>query len=565
MFKTFIFRKKTTEVAPADEIEVAAPDVAEGDALSDLAQLPPYEKVLTVPEGELALGESQRGMLAAIRLGKTNAIVLVKSQAMYSNEHLSLLQRARKRYALVTTLSVRGSLLLALYTQESNGVRMRSERVQGEEALASATFAEMAERGVRERASDLHVEVSEESGIANLRYRIDGQLIVLDTIPALHALEAVGFAYTKLAEKTSRSDPSFNKRIAQICNIPLTVDGEEYTLRWQSTPKVGGLDVVFRVLETRANSHVPTLEELGLEKGQQEELSLMVRSKGALVTVGETGSGKSTTLRTLQALYPHRERKKIISLEQPVEYRKAGVTEISVQASVTGDDPFVAAMRDSLRMDPDLILPGEIRDRETASLFQAMVQGGHKVMTTLHCGSSVEAIHRLASDQIGVSRQVLGSRDFLVGVIYQKLVAKLCSSCKLPARGQLDANTHALLERKFGLSVDTMYVASHDGCPACRGTGRRGRTLVAEILPITREVLELIRQGRDGEIEDRWRATRRAPFNEPDMRGKTVFEHGLYKIHIGMVDPVEMAEELSMPYELYEILPLAQQPTGVLA
>lgn len=546
-----------------DDVDVNAPDLAEGDALSDLAQLPPFERVLTVPGGELALGESQRGMLAVIRISKTNAVILVKPSAQNTNEHLSLLQRARKRYAMVTSLTVRGSLLLSLYTQESNGVRIRTERVQGEEALASSTFAEMAERGVRERASDLHVEVSEESGIALLRYRIDGQLLLLDTIPALHALEAVGFAYTKLAEKSSRSDPSFNRRVSQICNIPLNIEGEEYTLRWQSTPRVGGMEVVFRILETRANSHIPTLAELGLESGQQEDLSLMVRSKGAIIIVGETGSGKSTTLRTLQDIYPHRERKKIISLEQPVEYRKSGVTEISVQASVAGnDDPFVTAMRDSLRLDPDLILPGEIRDKETASLFQAMVQGGHKVITTLHCGSSIEALHRLSSDQIGVSRQVLGSRDFMVGVVYQKLVATLCT-CKIPARANLDAKTGQLLEQKFSLNLDTMYVAKPDGCPHCRSTGFKGRTLVAEILPVTRQFLELIRHGRDGDIEELWRQSRTARFDDPDMKGKTVFEHGLYKVHQGVVDPVELSSELSMPYELYEVVPTRNELKAV--
>lgn len=527
---------------------------AESDDLAEIEQLPPFEKVLTLPNEDMALGEGQRVLLAALKINKSTVLVLVTRKANNSNEHRSLVQRAKRTYTNVSSQVVRGSLLIALYDQEMKGVKHKTIRVEGEEAQALNVFLDMAERAVREKASDLHVEISEETGRAELRYRIDGELLTLDGIPATHALDAVGHGYTKRAEKSSRNDGTFNKRRMQSCNIPLTVDGEEYTLRWQSAADVGGMDVVLRVLETRANGNVQSAEELGFEPGQRRLLELMVRSKGAIVITGETGSGKSTSMRTLQSMYPNREHRKIISIEDPVEYRKSGVTEISIQRTDDDEgDPFVAAMRASLRMDPDLLMPGEIRDRETGSLFKTMVQSGHKVITTLHAGSAIETIDRLASDEIGLPRSVLGNRNFLAGILYQDLVAKLCPECHLPAQGNLDKQIAEIIEQKFRLSISTMFVTRPEGCPHCRGRGTKGRIVVAEILPMNRDLMRLIREGKDAEAEELWRAQRITGFNNPDMTGKTIFEHGLYKMHRGLIDPMTLTEELSETFELYEV------------
>jgi general secretion pathway protein E len=498
-----------------------------------------------------------------LREGQRNFLVTPRGRG--ENEHLTLLQRVSVDYRNVQTLVVRSSVLLGLYDQHNQGGNISFKKIEGEDAQSSTTFLDMIERAVRTKSSDLHIEISEENNYALLRYRVDGKLIAMDTIrPASSATDAVMYAYTKLAEKTSRSEPSFNKRKQQSCNIPVTVDGVDYTLRWSSTYKVGGLKVVLRVLVTQPEGEVKTTAELGFEKSQQDLLVLLIRSKGAVPVVGDTGSGKSTSLVTFQNMIPDRESKEIIFIEDPTEYRKAGTTEISIQRSAddTGD-PFLAAMRTAMRMDPDVLVPGEIRDSAAASLFEFAVNSGHKGFTTTHASSWIDGINKLASDAIGLSRQVLGRRNFLSGVVCQTLARKLCPHCKLEATDNLDVHTAMLLKAKFSLRLESdtgvplIFVTNPAGCPKCQHRGVSGRTVIAEVVHMTREILTCIREGRDGDAEEAYRRTRRTAFDDPDMTGKTIFEHGLYKVSQGLVDPIDLVDVLSETYELYEVVEIA--------
>ncbi|CAG9255257.1 putative T2SP_E domain-containing protein [Paraburkholderia unamae] len=540
-------------VEPAEWVE----EVGSGE-IADVNGLPAFEVLLTAGKGDLSLSEGQRAMLAAVRIDSIRVIVLVTRRARFSNEYLSLVERLRGRYARVQTEIVGHSVLLALYDQAADADETVAawQRVEGEQSQSSTTFLDMAERGVREKASDLHVEISEEDNRAELRYRIDGELATLDTIqPSSRATDAVMYAYTKLAEKTSRSEPSFNKRLSQSCNIPIVIDGRHFTLRWASQPRVGGFEVILRFLETGVDGKVPTLAELGYEPGQDRLVNLLIRSKGALIVGGDTGSGKSTTLRTAQTLIPDRDKKKIIFIEDPNEYRKKGTTEISIQRTASGTgDPFLAAMRTAMRMDPDVVVPGEIRDSAGAELFEYMIDSGHKGMTTTHASGGFPVIRKLTSGKIGMSRDVLGSRNFLAGIIFQDLVAKLCS-CALPARGNLDSETASLLEGKYGLDLGRVRVVRPGGCPACSGKGVLGRTVLAEVIQMTHEMRALIREGHDSQAEEMYRRARRTAFDDPDMTGKTIFEHGLYKVASGIVDPHTMANELDETFELYEVMP----------
>jgi len=528
------------------------------DEISALTELPKFEKVLSLPDGEVALGSGQRSALALLKINRDAAIILAVRKEVNQNSFLTLEQKAKKKFKSVTTLIVKRSVLVELYNNAADGKQFNVQKIEGENAQSSTLFYEMMERGVDNRASDLLVEISEEDNVATLRYMLDGEYYPLDHIrPATSAIDAVMYGYTKLAEESSRSEPAFNKRLQQSCNIPLTIRGVEYTLRWQSTYKVGGLVVAFRFLATAADSEILTLEALGFERSQCDSILLMISSKGAVVIVGDTGSGKSTTLRTAQSVIPDRDRKHVIFVEDPVEYRKYQTTEISVQRTADSTvNPFTAAMRVAMRLNPNVIVPGEIRDAEVAGIFEFAVDSGHKALTTTHSGPGVAVIRKLTSDQIGMSRQVLTSRNFLAGIVYQHLVAKLCTACRLPARGRLNPKTAHLLESKFKLSLDTMYVRNPCGCDECGKKGTAGRTVLSEVTPMEPRLQLLLRAGKDAEAEDYYRSLRRTTFDDPDMTGKTVFEHGLYKVHCGIVDPEMMSRALDEPFETYPVLPL---------
>ncbi|MGY8527624.1 GspE/PulE family protein [Paracidovorax citrulli] len=532
-----------------------------GDSASLAGVIPPFERLLTAPDGPYALGEGPRGILAAVQVSQQVAAILVLERAKGGNEQLSLFATLRATYRTVRVVVVGHSQLRQLYAEAMKGRTHVQQRLDGEAAPASATFHYMIELGVKRNADDLHILVSEENDVARLRYRINGDLIELDQIrPASIATEALMYAYTKMAEKQSRSHNTFNTALDQSCSVPVAVAGDDYTLRWQSSKQVGGFKVSLRLLRTRPGNSVPTLQELGYSNAQCELLSLLVRSKGAIVLSGETNSGKSTTLRTLAYLIPNKEKKSIVFIEDPVEYRKAGCEEISVQRTANEDgDPFLAAMRVAMRIDPDVLIPGEIRDRAGAQLFEFAVDSGHKGMTTTHASSAAMAIRKLSSDTIGMSREVLGSRNFLAGVGHGALVQTVCPHCRLPADQHLDNRIAKLLTEKFGLDLSGIFVTNPAGCDHCHGGSGR-RTMVAEVMPITQEIRELIRAGKDGEAEDAYRNTRRTDFRDADTTGKTIFEHGLYKVQQGLIDPLVLAEALDEPFEMYEIQPIRVQP-----
>lgn len=535
-------------------------DALETDAIADLSDLPEYEKLLTLPDGLLGLGESQRGSLAALHLSSTKAAVLVTHKARYSNEHLSLMQRAKKHYAKVDSLVVRGSLLLALYEGKGQGSRHRGERLEGEESLSSTIFRDMIERGIALKCSDLHVCTRTDAGSTALLYRVHGKLVKQDSLPARKALQAVMFAYTKMADANTRSEGTFYVSKFQSCTIPYTSDnGRAYRLRWQSFPCTGGQDVVLRILDNELSSVDKTLEDLGYAPSQCYELSLVGRkTSGLLMVTGRTNSGKSTTLFTVSSISPTRKYRKSYEISDPIEYRRRLCTQINVQRSADDTEdvsnPFIPAMRAVLRGDPDEVTIGEIRDRESASMVKIMVQSGHKVNASLHCDSAIETVERLASDEIGIPRNVLGSRKFLAALVYQHLVPVMCE-CKLPARGRVTASMIDQLENKFGLSLDTMFVTNPDGCEKCKFTGTIRLTVIAEVILPTREMQRFFREGEDTEAEEFWRSSRKTGFDDPDMTGKTCLEHGLYKVHIGQIDPMALEDEFE-PFELYEVVPM---------
>lgn len=549
----------------ADEVDAEIP--ADADLLEpvrdleNVAQLPSYETLLTGPKGEFALGdEGQRASLAALRMSATTAAILVIRRELQSNEYLSLLQAVRRKFANVTTIVVRSSLLLALYEGESSGARRRAERQEGEESLSSSLFRDMVERGIALKSSDLHVCTRIEDGTTALLYRIHGKLIKVDSLPSQKGLQAVMYAYTKMADPNTRSEGTFYISKFQSCTIPYTAEnGRSYRLRWQSFPCTGGQDVVFRILDNELSSDVRTLEDLGYAPSQCYELGLVARKTSGLVMVaGRTNSGKSTTLLTMSTLSPTRRYRKAYEVSDPIEYRRSLTTQINVQRSADDfseqGNPFVPAMRAVLRGDPDDLTIGEIRDQESGSMVKTMVQSGHKVSATTHCDSGIEIVERLASPEIGIPRNVLGSRKFLAALMYQHLVPVLCE-CKLPARGHLPASTVDQLERKFGLSVGTMFVTNPDGCPKCNGSGTSSLTVIAEVMIPDRTMLQCFRDGKDAEAEEHWRTKRRAGFDDPDMTGKTCMEHGLYKVHRGLVDPIALEDEFE-PFELYQVQPL---------
>ncbi|GHV88911.1 general secretion pathway protein GspE [Spirochaetia bacterium] len=298
-------------------------------------------------------------------------------------------------------------------------------------------------------ASDIHIEAEKEN--AQIRFRIDGMLVFIRTITQERALEV-----SARLKYLARLNTIENRR-PQDGHLALQTSDYSLDARISIIPAIWGESIVLRLLN---RSDVPlSVEALGFSAGHQEHIkTILSMTSGLILVTGPTGSGKTTTLAAvLKEL--HTSAIKIISIEDPVEYRIDGITQIQVNEELSLT--FDAALRRIFRQDPDIIMVGEIRDIETAELAIRAAMTGHLVFATLHTNNASESVFRLHN--MGLPFYEIAA--VLKAVIAQRLIRKRCTACNAA------------------------------GCPACVGTGYSGRTVIAEILLITTTLADSISRG----------------------------------------------------------------------
>ncbi|WP_415488453.1 GspE/PulE family protein [Acetobacter sp.] len=336
-------------------------------------------------------------------------------------------------------------------------------------------------RAVETRASDIHIEPFEDRLL--VRYRYDGVLHEVDShsprvTPAL-------ISRIKIMAKLDIAE----RRLPQDGRIKLAVRGHEIDFRVSTVPALHGEIAVLRVLDRTTVSF--DYSRLGLAPGIIDAFrSTLELPNGIVLVTGPTGSGKTTTLYTGLSGINSTDRN-VMTVEDPIEYQLAGINQIQVRPTI--GLTFASLLRAILRQDPDVIMVGEIRDLETAQIAVQAALTGHLVLSTLHTNSAAAAITRLRD---------MGLEDYLLtavlrGILAQRLVRRLCESCRRPETVEPE------LSRKLGLDLSTPHTLWHPvGCPECRHTGYRGRTAIAEFLRPSAAVTKLILSGADhGEIE----------------------------------------------------------------
>ena len=336
----------------------------------------------------------------------------------------------------------------------------------------------MIEQAVRQRASDIHIEPMEKQ--VRVRYRIDGALYEkaaynISLLPALVArIKIIGGM--DISEKRKPQDG----RITQV------VDRREFDIRVSILPTVYGEKIVMRLTSKNALSREKS--QLGLKPHDLQKFDHILKNPhGILLVTGPTGSGKSTTLYTALSEL-NKEDVNIITVEDPVEANIDGINQ--VQVNNKADLTFASALRSILRQDPDIIMIGEIRDQETASIAVQASITGHLVVSTLHTNSAASTITRLVD--MGIEPYLIA--DSTVGVIAQRLVRRLCPDCKRAKKA--DAEDLEMLMRK---PEEDLTIYEPCGCAKCDGTGFRGRIGVYEIMEVTPQLKHIISKG--GEVE----------------------------------------------------------------
>jgi general secretion pathway protein E len=323
---------------------------------------------------------------------------------------------------------------------------------------------------VEKRASDIHIEPFEKE--FRVRYRVDG--ILFNQEPPPRELKAAIVSRLKLMAKLNIAE----RRLPQDGRIKIKILGREIDLRVSTLPTLFGESVVMRLLDRSAGDFYDLLK-LGFDDHMLERMKHYTSlPHGIFLVTGPTGSGKSTTLYSALKRINIPDRK-IITIEDPVEYQMDGINQIHVNTQI--GLTFASGLRHIVRQDPDVIMVGEIRDRETADVSIRAALTGHFVFSTLHTNDAPSAISRLTD--MGVENYLINSS--LVAVLAQRLVRVICANCRV---------ADGLVLSPFGEHVDTFRGA---GCEICNHTGYRSRIGIFELMELNEEIRALIMQNSD--------------------------------------------------------------------
>jgi general secretion pathway protein E len=357
----------------------------------------------------------------------------------------------------------------------SDFLRTSSDILNSEESAPIIKFVNaLFHQAIKKRASDIHIEVQEKKG--EVRFRIDGMLVKNADLDK----KVVALIVSRI-KVISNLDIS-EKRIPQDGRTQIKISGETLDIRVSILPTFYGERVVMRLL--MQSSQIPKIDELGFDLNLTKSVKkLLSKSHGIILVTGPTGSGKTTSLHSFlrEVEQPH---KNLLTVEDPVEYKSDNISQIQVNEK-TGLT-FATALRSILRQDPDVIMIGEIRDEETASIAVRAALTGHLVFSTLHTNSAAATISRLADMKI----EPFLISSSLLGILAQRLVRVLCDECKKEDKIAEDFATDYKISTKAKI-----YKAT--GCSKCGHTGYIGRKSIGELLIMNDNVKDILKSTTD--------------------------------------------------------------------
>ncbi|MBX8493162.1 Flp pilus assembly complex ATPase component TadA [Pseudomonas cichorii] len=511
------------------------------------ADAPPMRSVLT--QGMGVVGNDLSHIVVG-DLGNREAVILVSEQSLGQSLHVDTRELVIKAGYTVSREHIADVSLIVDINNAING-----QAADTKASDAGSVVHELIQAAIDDTTSDIHLCNREHTGMA--MFRVHSNLYRYRSYDAEIGRQMVGYLYTQMADQKTRSKGTFSLEAKSMsCVIPYKFKGTSYKLRFKYIRLVDGWDMIMRVLpvETQNEQNI-TYADLGFEVSQRKLLAQCVsRSIGLIALLGPTNSGKSTTLKTCMEADPNRMQRKRYSVEDPVEYKIFGTSQISVQRDdheeeVDSIKALNGILRDILRGDPDEVLIGEVRDASTAAIMADFILTGHKVYTSIHTSSAFGAILRLV--RLGLDRHVLADQNFFSALVFQRLLPVLCDHCKVPASEVLTSEKLHVLQEKFGIDPGNVRCSAQGDCQHCKGRGIASSTAVAEIVAPDKNIRHLIAEGRDEEAELYWRRSRKSGYNDADMTGKTAYEHALYKVSQGWIDPRDLEREFE-PLESYE-------------
>ena len=508
--------------------QVALVDLALAGVEKEAAEQIPLhvlERVVAIPyaldDGTLRIAVADPGNLHGIDELRLATRFPLDLGVASSEDILAELRRMARASEAFGTRAVLEEVDADLGTSEQD----EADDLEAEDGISDAPLVRLVNsvifQAAEDGASDVHFEPQEDALV--VRFRVDGVLQEVQRIPKRMTPGVTTrlkvLAKLDIAERRKPQDGRISLNAAAA--------GRMLDIRVATLPTVEGEKVVMRLLDK--SRRAPTLEELGLSDDMRARLAdIISKPTGALLVTGPTGSGKSTTLYAGLTTI-NRPEINIITVEDPVEYRLAGVNQVQInnRAGLT----FATALRSILRSDPDVVMVGEIRDGETAKISIEAALTGHFVLSTLHTNDAPSAITRL--NEMGVEPFLTGAA--VTGVLAQRLARKLCSHCCEMYQPSVDELLQSRIAPDVAMASDGMAFYRKKGCPRCNQTGYKGRVGVYQLLTMTETIAQLaVSRASREEVE-------RAAM-EAGMR--SLWDDGLAKVAAGLTSVEELARVL---------------------
>jgi type II secretory ATPase GspE/PulE/Tfp pilus assembly ATPase PilB-like protein len=421
-------------------------NVVKGSLIKNVSDI--EGKWSVISDGKLVDGENNnffildkhKKYLSILSIDDSKSIkrfIFVPFKLVNNKKFINILNSYKKYDPLIGVLPYNGEdVMLSLVEEWSKKQNKKEQEINKSDLILKAE--RLFEISARKGASDLHIESREDE--LNIRIRVNGRIVPFDNDLSPSAGDSLGSVIYSVLTKSS--DVTFKPRITQDALVETEINGETFRARLATAPAYpNGFDMVLRLLKIESPDEPLSLEQMGYTKKLSFSIKKgLAKNIGLVIISGTTGSGKSTTLQhiALDKIKARNGEIKMITVEDPVEYLIQGATQIPViatQDKESAKKQYEDAMKAAMRLDPDILTIGEVRDEQTAQSLVKAVQSGHKVLSTVHASSSYAIIGRL--NNFGIPRDILGGPEFISSLIYQKLMPRVCDSCGKKLKGDV--------------------------------------------------------------------------------------------------------------------------------
>lgn len=518
-------QQATARVMPSRQPQTGAtvnPAASTGGQSRNPAEIDFGKIRLLSGEGELAANTEQQKFLCFLEDGRL-FIAEGKRLDHQVQSYMAGLTRKQRRFMIVDVSMAVIAKMYAVGAGASGRQSDHSKMVLEAKALI--------DNAAQKRASDIHVRVKR--NVAEIYFRIHGDLKKIDELDHEHGMKLLRTYYQAMADisdDTFKENSRLDARIASRDKLPDNI----YGVRIATTPTDEANLMVLRLLYNDTSDSLDP-RELGFGKTHRALMKGMIEQPiGMNIICGPTGSGKSTTLQRLLRwqITESEGRRHVITVEDPPEYPIEGSVQTPVANAKNAEERsvfFAEAISNAMRLDPDTIMIGEMRDLASAQMALRAAMTGHQVWTTVHANSAMAIIDRLVD--LGLPIEMLTDHTLITGLIAQRLVRVLCPKCKRKLTedtSKIQPDLFDRLKRTLGANWTGVHVMG-DGCEHCKGSGTIGRTVVSEVIVPDPKFMELIRCGDRIGARAHWLK---------EQGGTTFISHALEKIANGEVDPV---------------------------